>query len=68
MAGVAYRAFGSRAMALKLALVTGQRIGEVTGITLDEIDFAEGVVEPSEGADEERVARIPFRSPIWRST
>ena len=31
------------AMALKLALVTGQRIGEVTGITLDEIDFAKAV-------------------------
>jgi integrase len=27
------------AIALKLALVTGQRIGEVCGITLDEIDF-----------------------------
>ena len=31
------------ALALKLALVTGQRIGEVTGITLDEIDFAKGL-------------------------
>jgi Arm domain-containing DNA-binding protein/integrase-like protein len=30
------------ALALKLALVTGQRIGEVTGITLDEIDLAKG--------------------------
>jgi integrase len=30
-------------LALKLALVTGQRIGEVTGITLDEIDLAKGV-------------------------
>jgi integrase len=29
----------SVALALKLALVTGQRIGEVAGITLDEIDF-----------------------------
>jgi integrase len=27
------------ALALKLALVTGQRIGEVAGISLDEIDF-----------------------------
>ena len=27
------------ALALRLALVTGQRIGEVTGMTLDEIDF-----------------------------
>ena len=31
------------ALALKLALVTGQRIGEVTGITLDEIDLAKAV-------------------------
>jgi integrase len=31
------------ALALKLALVTGQRIGEVTGITLDEIDFAKAL-------------------------
>ena len=31
------------AIALKLALVSGQRIGEVTGITLDEIDFAKAV-------------------------
>jgi integrase len=30
------------ALALKLALVTGQRIGEVTGIILDEIDLAKG--------------------------
>jgi integrase len=29
----------SVALALKLALVTGQRIGEVAGISLDEIDF-----------------------------
>jgi integrase len=29
----------SVALALKLALVTGQRIGEVTGITLDELDL-----------------------------
>ena len=31
------------ALALKLALVTGQRIGEVTGITLDEIDFPKAI-------------------------
>ena len=31
------------ALALKLALVSGQRIGEVTGIILDEIDFAKAV-------------------------
>ena len=30
-------------LALKLALVTGQRIGEVTGMTLDEIDFPKAV-------------------------
>jgi len=29
-------------LALKLALVTGQRIGEVTGITMDELDLPKG--------------------------
>ena len=31
------------ALALKLALTTGQRIGEVTGLTLDEIDLPKAV-------------------------
>ena len=33
----------SISMALKLALVTGQRIGEVTGITLDELDLPKAI-------------------------
>lgn len=41
---VLWPAFPPRvALALKLALVTGQRIGEVTGITLGELDLAKAV-------------------------
>jgi integrase len=36
-------ALPSVALALRLALVTGQRIGEVAGITLDEIDFTKAL-------------------------
>ena len=42
------------ALALKLALVTGQRIGEVCGMTEDEFDLAEGVVDDPGGAIKER--------------
>ena len=54
-------------LALKLALVTGQRIGEVTGITLDEIDLAKAVWNlPASRTKNGRPHTSRF--PIWRST
>ena len=53
----------SVALALKLALVTGQRIGEVTGITLDEIDFPKAVWNlPAERSKNGSAHAIPLLS------
>lgn len=53
----------SRALALKLALVTAQRIGEVTAISNDELDLTPGTsvwTIPSNRSKNKQVNRVPL--------